>query len=58
MSSVGQYSILSSPCLMRYVMKKYRMLMCLVRLELERFPLFSKSMEDWLSWYMIVLFIP
>ena len=30
------------------------MLICLVRLELDFFPLFSRRMADWLSWYIIV----
>ena len=43
MSSVGKESILSSPCLMRSVMKKYRILMCFLRLELEGFPFFLQE---------------
>ena len=53
-SSVAQYSVLSSHFLMRSVMKKYLMLRCLVRLELDALPLFSSRISDWLSWYITV----
>ena len=56
--SVGQYSILRSPFLIRLVIKKYLIFRCLVLLELESLPLFSRIIADWLSWYIIVYWAP
>ena len=50
-SPVGQYSTDISLALIRSVTKKYRMLMCRVRLLLDALPLFSNNIALWLSWY-------
>ena len=49
MSAVGHQTIDTSPFWARSVMKKYRKLMCLVRLLLDAFPFFSRRMELLLS---------
>ncbi len=48
--SVGQYITSRSPSAILSGMKKYLHLMCLVCLELEKEPLTSSRMVDWLSW--------
>ena len=51
MMPVGQYSIRTSLDFTQSAMKKYRTLMCLVRLPLDPRPLVSSRMELLLSWY-------
>ena len=48
-SAVGHHSTCNSFLLIRSVMKKYRMLMCLVRFVLEALPFFSKRIALLLS---------
>ena len=50
MSSVGQYSTNNSVLSIRSFTKKYLMLICLVLLPLEAFPVFSNLIALWLSW--------
>ena len=53
MSSVGQYLIMICPNLTQSDTKKYLMFMCRVRFPLDARPLFSRSIELWLSWCRI-----
>ncbi len=48
--SVGKYITSRLPSAILSQMKKYLHLICLVRLELEKEPLTSSHMVDWLSW--------
>ena len=53
MSSVGQYLIMIFPRLTQSETKNYLMFMCRVRFPLDARPLFSISIELWLSWCRI-----